>query len=271
MAQYKSNAIILSSEERKQIAEDLDLITSPLEWIKVIEKYFALANFNTSIIWNPTFKLIKDGSNVIPAFVGNISGKNIDLTGKNRQVYSLSLGTGWSDSSTLRWNSLGGGGGGTDWSYQSAYIDIRRFPAMVNKYGTDITQATIQTEQLKYQLAFDYEVSKAIFTLRNISTKAERQPSVNALAKQISLCEQVLEKLKQSHRLAYASESCKLIKKENIVIPTTDSAFIDLSKYNQLISIINDTVYGEVNFPRANTEAQRIYETFVNNNPEYFI
>ena len=183
MAKVHHNDIILSDAEAKKLNSKLDKITTITELITIMKETYLLADIELELHWNPTYKPFKHWNKIIPAFAGPISGKNIDISGTKRsEVYSIScITSGMSTFDNLFRIHTTSGGVGANWSYGTAYIDIREFPAMKELYTTEITEAVIESEKTKFQYKFDKEAnltlpqaSSPFLDLREYNTTAAR-------------------------------------------------------------------------------------------------
>lgn len=272
MAKYASNSIILTKKEQKIYNKKLDEVTSLVEYTEVLKEMFALADFKLEINWNPTFKLFTKWDKVIPCFHSkHISGKNIDLTGQDRRVYSLSVGTGKAFDRFVRMET-GSGGGGENWSYDNAFIDIRKFPGILKQYPTVITDAMIAEEKLKFQTGFDNELQEILYKIESSERSAKYSPTVVKLETQLKQLRQL-----ESHITSLISSTitqCTIgaLKIADITVPTkTDSAFLDLTTYNKVINKLNSIHPSEVLYKQAMSEAESKFNEFCDQYPEHFV
>jgi len=271
MAHIKNNDIIITQKEANYYNAKLDLITTPQEWILIAKELYLSVDIQFEIDWSPSFTQFKDCNKVIPCFKGPVSGKNIDISGKKRsEVYSF---TGITKDMSFFNNILriqtGSGGGGANWRYNYAYLDVRKFPAMLEKYGRDITDTFIKQQELTCQAAYDYELQEIQHKINNTLNSYEWSPE----ARKIKDLHRDLDKAKKALDHAYKELEKVHIKKAfpDLVIPTCDSPFISLTNYNRLVSTLATNPFALVEYKKTTAKAQKIYDEVVRDYPEYYI
>ena len=273
MAKVHHNDIILSDAEAKELNSKLDKITTITELITIMKETYLLADIELQLSWNPTYKPFEHWNRIIPAFAGPISGKNIDISGTKRyEVYSISCITpGMSAFDNLFRIHTTSGGGGANWSYDTAYIDIREFPAMKKLYTTEISEAVIESEKAKFQHKFDKEVADFRYTVDRIADKVTYSTKISKIDQQISDFEKLLKKLKELKQSTISTEISAKVKEANLTLPQASSPFLDLREYNKTAARITGYGITEDLYTKTISSAQLEYDKFVSSNPELFL
>ena len=273
MAKVHHNDIILSDAEAKELNSKLDKITTITELITIMKETYLLADIELQLSWNPTYKSFEHWNKIIPAFAGPISGKNIDISGTKRSdVYSIScITSGMSTFDNLFRIHTTSGGGGKNWSYNTAYIDIRKFPAMKELYTAEISEATIKSEKAKFQHKFDKEVAEFSGAVTRIVGDVTYSDKIRKIDQQISDFEKLLQKLKEFRQNTINSDVSTKVKKANLTLPQAQSPFIDLGDYNRAAARITGYGITEDLYTKTISSAQLEYDKFVSSNPELFL
>lgn len=273
MAKVHHNDIILTKTEAKELKDKLDKITTITELITIMKETYLLADIELELNWNPTFQYYKNWNKVIPAFAGSISGKNIDISGTKRPaVYSISCITpGMSSFDNLFRIEVTSGGGGADWSYGTAFIDIRDFPAMEKLYSTEISETLVKAEQLKFQSSFDSEVKQFRRAVTDIIDKVTYSSKIDTLNKQINDFEKLIEKLKTFKQRTINSDVASKVKAANLTLPQTSSPFVSLQEYNSVVAKLTNYGITEDLYTKTVSSAQATYDDFIAKNPELFV
>lgn len=273
MAKVHNNNIILTTAEAKKLNAKLDKITTITELITIMKETYLLADIELQLSWNPTYQPFEYWGKVIPAFAGGISGKNIDISGTKRsEVYAIScITSGMSTFNNLFRIYTTYGGGGANWSYGTAYIDIREFPAMKELYTAEITEAIIRSEKVKFQHKFDEKVQEFSSVVARIAGDVTYSNKIYKIDQQISDFEKLVKKLKEFRENTINSEISARVKEANLTLPQAQSPFLDLSAYNRAAARITNYGITEDLYTKTVSSAQLEYDKFVSANPELFL
>ena len=238
MPKIKGNSIYFNDEEVKEYKAKLDTIASIPELIQYLKDIYASVGAVLEINWNPIFTYHKNRSNVIPSLKGPIKGRILNAKGElHKSLYGLSFETSDYRSSfdELANIQTGSGGGGQIWSYDYGLIDVRDFPAIVDQYGIEITEAIIQQEQDKFQTAFDKECDAVLKAIESVTASVNKndpfiQKAEHLLKSAANMIKQINSKLEIYRTTKIAEE----VTKAGITIPTTTSPFISTPRYNAI-------------------------------------
>jgi len=275
MPKIKGNSIYFNDEEVKEYKAKLDTIASIPELIQYLKDIYTSVGAVLEISWNPKFVCHKDWGNVIPSLKGPIRGRILNTKGElHKSLYGLSFETPDYRSSFDKLANIqtGSGGGGQNWSYDYGLIDIRDFPAIVNQYGAEITEAIVQQEQDKFQAAFDKECDAVLKTIESVAASVNKndpfiQKAEHLLKSAANMINQINSKL-EIYRTTKITEE---VTKTGITIPTTTSPFISTSRYNAIQHRLTSFSLAPKDFKSTLSKAEAEYNKFISANPEFFI
>ena len=275
MPKIKGNSIYFNDEEVKEYKAKLDTIASIPELIQYLKDIYASVDAVLEINWNPVFTYHKDWSRVIPSLKGPIGGRILNAKGElHKSLYGLNFETPDYRSSFDKLANIqtGSGGGGQKWSYSYGLIDVRDFPAMVNQYGTEITEAIIQQEQNKFQAAFDKECDAVLKTIESVAASVNKndpfiQKAEHLLKSAANMINQINSKLK----IYCTTKITEEVTKAGITIPTTTSPFISTSRYNAIQRQLALFSLAPEDFKNTLSKAEAEYNKFISANPEFFV
>ena len=275
MPKIKDNSIYFNDEEVKEYKAKLDTIASIPELIQYLKDIYTSVGAVLEISWNPKFVYHKDWSNVIPSLKGPIRGRILNTKGElHKSLYGLSFETPDYRSSFDKLANIqtGSGGGGQNWSYDYGLIDIRDFPAIVNQYGAEITEAIVQQEHDKFQAAFDKECDAVLKTIESVAASVNKndpfiQKAEHLLKSAANMINQINSKL-EIYRTTKITEE---VTKTGITIPTTTLPFISISRYNAIQHRLASFSLAPEDFKNTLSKAEAEFNKFISANPEFFI
>ena len=275
MPKIKGNSIYFNDEEVKEYKAKLDTIASIPELIQYLKDIYTSVGAVLEISWNPKFVCHKDWGNVIPSLKGPIRGRILNTKGElHKSLYGLSFETPDYRSSFDKLANIqtGSGGGGQNWSYDYGLIDIRDFPAIVNQYEAEITEAIVQQEQDKFQAAFDKECDAVLKTIESVAASVNKndpfiQKAEHLLKSAANMINQINSKL-EIYRTTKITEE---VTKTGITIPTTTLPFISTSRYNAIQHRLTSFSLAPEDFKNTLSKAEAEYNKFISANPEFFI
>lgn len=273
MATVHGNKIIVSNKELDYYNTELDKATSITRIIQLMKECYDSAGVTLELNWNPAFMFKTMYNNkVTPIISGPISGKNINQSGLPKpEIYSLRIYSKDGAYRNIFRIETGSGGGGSNWQYDYGYINILDFPAMITKYGAEINEAAVKTEQLKHQKQFDKEVQKVTASINSTEVKVMSEPEFTVIKEAKTRITNLLKQLdtiysdRLHHRLYEETTAA------NLTLPTSNLAFLDLSNYNRLANRILKKPYTDIQIPAVVSSIDEEYNKFQSKYPEYFI
>ena len=275
MPKIKGNSIYFNDEEVKEYEAKLDTIASIPELIQYLKDIYASVGAVLEINWNPIFTYHKNWSNVIPSLKGPIKGRILNAKGElHKSLYGLSFETSDYRSSFDKLANIqtGSGGGGQNWSYYYGLIDVRDFPAMVNQYGTEITEAIIQQEQDKFQAAFDKECDAVLKTIESVAASVnENDPFIQKAEYLLKSAANMINQINSKLEIYRTTKITEEVTKTGITIPTTTSPFISTSRYNAIQRQLALFSLAPEDFKNTLSKAEAEFNKFISANPEFFV
>ena len=275
MPKIKDNSIYFNDEEAKEYKAKLDTIASIPELIQYLKDIYASVGAVLEINWNPIFTYHKDRSNVIPSLKGPIKGRILNAKGElHKSLYGLSFETPDYRSSFDKLANIqtGSGGGGQKWSYYYGLIDVRDFPAMVNQYETEITEALVQQEQDKFQAAFDKECDAVLKTIESVAASVNKNdPFIQKTEYLLKSAANMINQINSKLEIYRTTKITEEVTKAKITIPTTTSPFISTSRYNTIQQRLASFSLAPEDFKNTLSKAEAEFNKFMSTSPEFFV
>ena len=275
MPKIKGTSIYFNDEEVKEYRAKLDTIASIPELIQYLKDIYASVDAVLEINWNPVFTYHKNWNSAIPSLKGPIKGRILNAKGEShKSLFGLSFETPDCRSSFGKLVNIqtGSGGGGQNWSYNYGLIDIRDFPAMVNQYGTEITEAIVQQEQNKFQAAFDNECDAALKTIESVAASVNKNdPYIQKAKHLLKSAENMINQINSKLEIYRTTKIAEEVTKTGITIPTTTSPFISTSRYNVIQRRLASFSLAPEDFKNTLSKAETEYNKFISVNPEFFV
>ena len=275
MPKIKGTSIYFNDKEAKEYKAKLDTIASIPELIQYLKDIYASVDAVLEINWNPVFTYHKDWNGVIPSLKGPIRGRILNTKGEiHKNLYGLSFETSDYTSSFDKLASIqvGLGGGGQNWSYDYGLIDVRDFPAMVNQYGTEITEAIVQQEQNKFQAAFDKECDAVLKTIESVAASVNKNdPYIQKAKHLLKSAENMINQINSKLEIYRTTKIAEEVTKTDITIPTITSPFISISRYNAIQQRLASFSLAPKDFKNTLSKAETEYNKFISANPEFFV
>ena len=277
MPKIKGNSIYFNDEEVKEYKAKLDTIASIPELIQYLKDIYASVGAVLEIGWNPIFTYHKNWNNVnvIPSLKGPIKGRILNAKGElHKSLYGLSFETSGYRSSFDKLANIqtGSGGGGQNWSYHYGLIDVRDFPAMVNQYSTEITEAIVQQEQDKFQAAFDKECDAVLKTIESVAASVNKNdPFIQKAKHLLKSAENMINQINSKLEIYRTTKITEEVTKAKITIPTTTSPFISTSRYNAIQRQLASFSLAPKDFKNTLSKAEAEFNKFISANPELFV
>ena len=276
MPKIKGNSIYFNDEEIKEYKAKLDTIASIPGLIQYLKDIYASVGAVLEIDWNPIFTYHKNRSNVIiPSLKGPIKGRILNAKGElHKSLFGLSFETSDYRSSFDKLANIqtGSGGGGQDWSYYYGLIDVRDFPAMVNQYSTEITEAIVQQEQDKFQAAFDKECDAVLKTIESVAASVNKNdPFIQKAEYLLKSAANMINQINSKLEIYRTTKITEEVTKTGITIPTTTSPFISTSRYNAIQRQLALFSLAPEDFKNTLSKAEAEFNKFISANPEFFV
>lgn len=275
MPKIKYNSIYFNDEEVKEYEAKLSTIASIPELVQYLKDIYASVDAVLEINWNPVFTYHKDRNRVIPSLKGPIRGRILNAKGElHKSLYGLSFETSDYRSSFDKLANIqtGSGGGGQKWSYDYGLIDVRDFPAMVNQYGTEITEAIVQQEQDKFQAAFDKECDAVLKTIESVAASVNKNdPFIQKAEYLLKSAANMINQINSKLEIYRTTKITEEVTKAKIVIPTTTSPFISTLRYDAIQRQLASFSLAPKDFKNTLSKAETKFNKFISANPEFFV